>query len=334
MTPTFDAVTTLWTRALAGDGAALGELADFLDVPGENVRSARDLARAALPLTDLCAVVATVRAYDPAPSLPERETARLIHLHATLARCEATLPGFGAAMVRARPYLLRQRPTLDTLRGRARVLEEVRRDLVRQPSLPMPENLEELLAEAGAAQAASPPLPFLETSRDDTPSVPRRREEGPMITAGQLMTRDVLSVSEELSVAELAEFFDQHRVSGAPVISPSGTAVGVVSLTDVTRSSAVRSSLAEGPHDVYVRGLERHVDRSELTGYRVFEEPDVKVKDIMTPVVFSVDESTRVQDVAQSMLTGRIHRVFVTRDGKIVGIISTMDLLPLVRDMP
>jgi CBS domain-containing protein len=57
------------------------------------------------------------------------------------------------------------------------------------------------------------------------------------------------------------------------------------------------------------------------------------VGDIMTPLVFSVAEDATVQEVAAAMITGRIHRVFVTRAGALVGIISAMDLLPLVRDM-
>jgi CBS domain-containing protein len=52
----------------------------------------------------------------------------------------------------------------------------------------------------------------------------------------------------------------------------------------------------------------------------------------MTGVVFSVDEDATVEEVANMMVTGRIHRVFVTRAGKIVGVISSLDLLPLVVD--
>jgi CBS domain-containing protein len=37
--------------------------------------------------------------------------------------------------------------------------------------------------------------------------------------------------------------------------------------------------------------------------------------------------------VADAMIRGRIHRVFVTRDEKLVGIITTMDMLKIIRDM-
>jgi signal-transduction protein with cAMP-binding, CBS, and nucleotidyltransferase domain len=40
-----------------------------------------------------------------------------------------------------------------------------------------------------------------------------------------------------------------------------------------------------------------------------------------------------VQQVADMMIKKRIHRVFVTREGKVVGIISTPDILKIIRDM-
>jgi len=59
----------------------------------------------------------------------------------------------------------------------------------------------------------------------------------------------------------------------------------------------------------------------------------MQVLDIMTPIVFSVTENTSVQDVAETMLKGGIHRVFVTRDSKLVGIVTALDMLQVIRDL-
>jgi CBS domain-containing protein len=53
----------------------------------------------------------------------------------------------------------------------------------------------------------------------------------------------------------------------------------------------------------------------------------------MTPMIFQVTEDTPVQQVADMMIKNRIHRIFVTRDEKVVGIISTPDMLKVIRDM-
>jgi len=59
----------------------------------------------------------------------------------------------------------------------------------------------------------------------------------------------------------------------------------------------------------------------------------VQVRDIMTPMIFSVSENTSVQEVADVMLKRRIHRVFVTRDGKLAGIVTALDMLKVIRDL-
>ena len=58
----------------------------------------------------------------------------------------------------------------------------------------------------------------------------------------------------------------------------------------------------------------------------------VEVRDIMTPIVLSVDEDTPVRDIANIMMREHLHRIFVTQDSKITGIITTYDMLKLVSD--
>jgi CBS domain-containing protein len=53
----------------------------------------------------------------------------------------------------------------------------------------------------------------------------------------------------------------------------------------------------------------------------------------MTPTIFRVNENATVQQVADTMIRGRIHRVFVTQEEKVVGIISAADMLRVIRDM-
>ena len=152
------------------------------------------------------------------------------------------------------------------------------------------------------------------------------------ITASQVMTGQVLCASPDWSVDRLVTFLTDHNISGAPVVSEKGVPIGVVSLTDVARSGALNERSLEVP-PYYRQGLEKLVGRHELGEFHVDFESQTTVADIMTPVVFTMDESASVQEVASAMVTGHIHRVLVTRAKKMVGIISSMDLLQLVRDM-
>ena len=53
----------------------------------------------------------------------------------------------------------------------------------------------------------------------------------------------------------------------------------------------------------------------------------------MTPSILAVDEEMPIGKVAAKMIDARIHRLLVTRDRKIVGILSTTDLLGLLVDV-
>jgi signal-transduction protein with cAMP-binding, CBS, and nucleotidyltransferase domain len=58
------------------------------------------------------------------------------------------------------------------------------------------------------------------------------------------------------------------------------------------------------------------------------------VSDVMTPVVHSVELSTPVEDVARVMRRKHIHRVIVADKGKVMGIISALDLLAVLSTKP
>jgi CBS domain-containing protein len=161
------------------------------------------------------------------------------------------------------------------------------------------------------------------------------------LTAGDVMTTDVIPVPADMPLEDLAGFLTSQGISGAPVTNEDGELIGVVSLTDIARYDglpAERRGQSNGRHDVYqhfrLETLESEYDREELEGFHVEGGSGVTVRDIMTPVVFGVMEHVPIQDVADYMIRGRIHRQFVTRDRKVVGVISAMDLLKVVRDLP
>ena len=161
------------------------------------------------------------------------------------------------------------------------------------------------------------------------------REAVREMTVSNVMRDEVLAVEADWSLDQLADFLVDKSISGAPVTGADGQLVGVVSLTDIVRQSRMLDQGTDrgDTHDVYLYELERRMDRDELRELHVQYEAPVQVLDIMTPMIFSVTEDTRVQEVADTMLKGRIHRVFVTRDGKLTGIVTALDMLQVIRDM-
>ena len=155
------------------------------------------------------------------------------------------------------------------------------------------------------------------------------------LAVAEFMNRDVLAAQAEWSLDQLAQFFVDNYISGAPVVSERGKLVGVVSVTDIVRHKDLidRNTHRDVTHDYYVRGLENQYAREEMASLRIDAETPATVQEIMTPMIFEVSEDTIVREVADMMLKGHIHRVFVTRHKEIVGVVTALDMLRIIRDM-
>jgi len=144
------------------------------------------------------------------------------------------------------------------------------------------------------------------------------------LTAKSIMVRKVISVGLEMTVREAAKLFHDNKISGAPVVDANGGLVGVISQTDMARHR-VRGALSK----------DGSYWNPESAAGIIFGETErssasIKVKEIMTKHVFSASESTPVRDIMRIMVKEKIHRVIITSDGKLCGVLSTMDVLRAV----
>ncbi len=133
-----------------------------------------------------------------------------------------------------------------------------------------------------------------------------------------------------MTVHELATFLTDHEISGAPVEDVEGRLVGVVSTTDLARTAFESGSSEESEeHPFYRSWADASLDADDLAELHI-EEEGLLVRDIMTPTVFAVEADAPVSHVARSMLDGHLHRLLVIEGQKVVGIVSTSDLLRLL----
>jgi len=151
------------------------------------------------------------------------------------------------------------------------------------------------------------------------------------LVARDVMNSEVITVRDDMSVAELADFLVDNEISGAPVEDVEGRLIGVVSLTDIAESFTGRDEAVvdHSEADYYVRSWEEKFNPEDLAGLRIAES-DATVGEIMTPAVFAVDEEMPISRVAEKMIHSHLHRLLVTRDKKVVGILTTSDLLGLL----
>jgi CBS domain-containing protein len=137
--------------------------------------------------------------------------------------------------------------------------------------------------------------------------------------AKDIMTPNVISVSEESPVHEIVELLLKYRISAVPVVDGARKVVGIVSEGDLLRPEGASLAGTKGPW-----WLEA-VFAGETV---VYEKAHGRTAgDVMTRVVVSVDEDTPLNEIAQMLERHHIKRVPVLSDGKLVGIVSRANLL-------
>src|SRR5262245_38044420 len=135
-----------------------------------------------------------------------------------------------------------------------------------------------------------------------------------LLTAADVMTREVVTVASETPVPEIAQILHAKRISGVPVVAADGGVVGIVSEGDL-----MRHALAIGEQ----RGswwLTFFSDNSALA--REYTKTHGRIaRDVMTREVISIAPTASLADTAKILERNRIKRVPVIDNSKLVGIV-------------
>jgi CBS domain-containing protein len=120
----------------------------------------------------------------------------------------------------------------------------------------------------------------------------------------ELMQTEVTSVRMEDTVSEAVVLLSDNHVSAVPVVDRMGKVVGVFSTADLATAASEAGD--------------------EALRESLFER--TPVRDVMTPYVLTITPQAEVREAAQRMLFSNVHRLFVTSDDRLVGVISTTDI--------
>ena len=145
------------------------------------------------------------------------------------------------------------------------------------------------------------------------------------------MQPDPRTVSPDTPLVELARLFLEDRVSGYPVVEGERL-VGIVSRSDLVRQLSVEQSVAENVSDFY-RDVGAFEDPpgsfaaiARQVGARL---GSLRVEDAMIRSVVRVESDAPLAEVARRMLERGIHRLPVVEGERLVGILSSLDLVRL-----
>jgi CBS domain-containing protein len=137
--------------------------------------------------------------------------------------------------------------------------------------------------------------------------------------ASDVMTRNVLTVGRETSVANAIRVMLDNNISGLPVLD-NGKVVGILTEGDLLRRSET------GTERHRPRWLEILMGPGRMAGEYV-RTHGRKVEEIMTTDLISVAGDTPLDEVVGLMERRRIKRVLVIERDVLVGVVSRLDLL-------
>ncbi|MGE0759730.1 MAG: HPP family protein [Pirellulaceae bacterium] len=124
-----------------------------------------------------------------------------------------------------------------------------------------------------------------------------------------VMTRHVVCLAQDQTLAEVAEVFTNKDISSAPVVDHNGTLVGVLSSVDFLKHRAEEDAAERG-----------------ASGAR--QPAEKRVRDCMTRHVASIGADELLLRAAQIMCARHVHRLpVVGEDHRIEGLVSTMDIV-------
>lgn len=149
------------------------------------------------------------------------------------------------------------------------------------------------------------------------------------LTLADMMSRDLLTVYEGWSIRRLVGFFAKHEVTGAPVVASDESLVGVVTQTDVIRFESRSPSDAEIKKVVqfYYGPNTQGLNAADLQHLKDKAIETCTVNSIMTPEVVAKDGQINAAEACRYMVSEDVHRLFVTEQGRLVGVVTAMDFL-------
>jgi CBS domain-containing protein len=178
-----------------------------------------------------------------------------------------------------------------------------------------------------------------------------------MTRVKDMMQTEVITVSSQAPVGVLIRTLEERGISGVPVVNDAGELEGVVSSSDVLRlardveevpeaarwglslgaafrEEALVAPPAEGEFFAYyvtpsggfvdVRDQIREISGNAFEGYTV--------ADIMTPAPITVEPEASLGELAGLLRDRKVHRALVVSGSKLVGIVTTMDILGVLAD--
>lgn len=144
-----------------------------------------------------------------------------------------------------------------------------------------------------------------------------------MLKVKDIMTKDVVTVTKETTVMELAGIFAKKHISSLPVVDQDGVLIGIVTETDLVeqdRNLHIPTVISIFDWVIYLESDKKfEKELKKMTGRTV--------GDIYSADVVTVSPDSSIADVADLLSSKKINALPVVEGNKLAGIVSRIDLI-------
>ena len=149
-----------------------------------------------------------------------------------------------------------------------------------------------------------------------------------MLRAQDLMTENVIAVTKNTEVRELAKILTDNKISGVPVLDEAGKLAGVVTESDlIFQNKKVHIPTAVAILDAFF-----FLESPEKMEKEMKKMAGVTVGEIYASEVISVQRDTPLDEIATLMAEKNIHTLPVVDQGNLVGVIGKRDIIRTIAE--
>ena len=155
-------------------------------------------------------------------------------------------------------------------------------------------------------------------------------------SARDIMETSIVQVGADDPLVSVYRLFCDEEISGAPVVSDRGTVVGVISATDLLRTTrSDQEGVPTGSSYYWAPDTGNQLERFIRDDDLMSEVEQRVAADVMTKDLVSVTQDAPISEVVAKIRSHHIHRILVLEPGadgdQLVGIISLFDLVALLQ---
>lgn len=151
-----------------------------------------------------------------------------------------------------------------------------------------------------------------------------------MITAADIMTAKVVTLSPETDIAQAAQVLLDNGINGAPVVDNENRLVGILCQSDlVAQQKRLPVPTIFTLLDGYIT-----LSSSKQIDKQIRKIAALTVSEAMTPDPVSVGPENTLETIASLMVDNGFHTLPVVEEGRLVGVIGKEDVLRTLLKVP